>query len=285
MDRREGMDSKKLINRILIVLFLLIFVICAGVLIRNFMDGQKEKDQYEEMSGKVDKTKEPTVTEKPQTQQSASLNGITIPDMKTLTELTWEKMPEVNSDIYSWIHIPETSVNDPVLQSAEQEDFYLDHGLDGETSKAGALYTQQLNKKDYSDRNTVIYGHNMKNGTMFHTLHDFKEEEFFNKSRYIFVYMPERTLVYEIYAACDVSNEHLLYKYDFSTDEGTKAFLADIKASSQSYDHVRADMEVADDAKLLTLSTCVPGGDDNFRWIVVGVLLGEAPAQTQAGGN
>lgn len=200
--------------------------------------------------------------------------GVEVPDLG----LDWNALAEENEHIYAWIHIPDTKVDYPVLQHPTETDYYLEHNLDHSKGLPGCIYIQNMNAKDFSDNNTVIYGHNMKNGTMFKGLHKFSEDEFFEANRYFYIYTPEKTLVYEIYAAVQFSNAHILYKYDFDTEDAKAEFRADL---AECYGNIREDMQASEEGQLVTLATCI-GGKPNNRWLVVGVLLGEEEAPVEA---
>lgn len=280
MAAEKAGNSKKKIYRVLTVLFLLGFVVSMAIVVRDFVVEQKANAQLEQLALEVLPTEsteiaiemvEETETETEVTKHDLlAERGIEIPKL----ELDWEELAETNEDIYSWIYIPDTKVNYPVLQDEEELDYYLDHNLDHSTGLPGCIYTQYLNEKDYTDNNTILYGHNMKNGTMFKGLHQYSDSEFFAENRYIYVYTPKKVLVYEIYGACEVTDAHLLYKYNFDAEEGVTAFLEDIKATRSMSKQVAEDMEIPEEAKLITLSTCIANKPNN-RWVVVGVLLGE----------
>lgn len=276
--KKTGKDKTK-IYKILAVLFLLGFGISMICVVKNYITEQKAKAQMEQLanSALADKETEkadevsPAETETELPDVLAEL-GITVPEL----DLDWEELYETNEDIYSWLYIPDTQINYPVLQHETETDYYLTHNLDHSSGRPGCIYTQLLNKKDYSDYNTILYGHNMRNGTMFRDLHLYSDREFFDENRYIYVYTPEKVLVYEIYGVCEVSDTHLMYKYNFITGEGVSAFLEDIEATRSMTKQIAEEMEVAEDARLLTLSTCIDS-KPNDRWVVVGVLLGERP--------
>ncbi len=272
MEKRESGNGKRKLYMILTVLFCMGFVVSIVFFIRGEMVKKAANDQYQELAESVLKT-EQTVTEKPisETEKLGGLIelGISIPEL----ELDWKVLEKQNGDIYSWIYIPGTNVNYPVLQHETENDYYLDRNLDHSQGLPGCIYTQKLNAMDYSDRNTVLYGHNMKDGTMFKTLHNYSDRAFFDENRYIYIYTQEKVLAYEIYGACEVSNAHLLYKYDFTTNDGVTEFLGDLAAERGMSNQIAEELEVTEDAKVITLSTCI-SSKPNHRWIVVGVLLG-----------
>ena len=99
------------------------------------------------------------------------------------------------------------------------------HDVDGNLTASGSIYTESLNRKDFMDPNTVIYGHNMKNGTMFRDLHLYQEKEFFDSHPDVYIYLPGKRLTYEIFSAYEYDNRHLLKAFDFSDPEVYAAYL------------------------------------------------------------
>ena len=120
-----------------------------------------------------------------------------------IEEVDFSALRKLNGDIYAWIYIPGTEVNYPILQSSEDEaeDYYLDHNLDGSSGKPACIYTQKRNSRDFTDPNTVIYGHNMRDGSMFRALHDYQDAEFFASHPMIYIQTPAKKLAYQVFAA------------------------------------------------------------------------------------
>ena len=90
-----------------------------------------------------------------------------------------------NADIYAWLYIPGADINTPLLQSATDDLFYLDHDKDGKYDPYGTAFSQMANARDFSDPVTVIYGH--VNGGVFHNLHNFEDTDFFNENTEFFI--------------------------------------------------------------------------------------------------
>lgn len=103
----------------------------------------------------------------------------------------FEELQAVNPDIYAWITVPGTVIDYPILQHASDNTYYLMHNIDGSYGYPGCIYTENMNSKDFTDNNTVIYGHNMKNGSMFAQLHKFEDPDFFNENREVLIYLPD----------------------------------------------------------------------------------------------
>ena len=89
--------------------------------------------------------------------------------------IDWNKLKERNTDVYSWVYVPGTKIDYVVVQPSKSKSdlYYIDKDLDKNYKFAGTIFSERMNKKDYSDPVTVLYGHNMINGSMFATLHKF----------------------------------------------------------------------------------------------------------------
>lgn len=182
---------------------------------------------------------------------------------------------DVNKDIYSWIIVPGTVIDYPILQHPTEMDYYLDHNLNGSTGYPGCIYTQRMNSKDWSDPNTVLYGHNMKNGTMFAALHKFKQQEFFEEYPYFYIYTEDnKILVYQVFAAYEFTDAHILLLYDFHTESGIQYYFDTIRTYDGINNNYNMDVELTADSKVVTLSTCISNKPTN-RYLVQGVLVAE----------
>lgn len=187
--------------------------------------------------------------------------------------INWDKLKEDNKDVYSWIYIPNTNVDYPIVQPAtnESNDFYLHRNVDKEYEFAGSIYSEKQTVRDFSDSVTVIYGHNMLNGSMFASLHKFEDEKFFKKNKYIYVYMPYRKLTYKIYAAYVYDDRHILNSFDLMDDKVLMDYFnytLDPDSMTKNTRKVKLDLN----SKIITLSTCTNGAE-NTRYLVQGVLI------------
>lgn len=194
--------------------------------------------------------------------------NIPVPDKN----INWDEVKAANPDIYAWIYIPNTNVDYPVLQHPTDDEYYLNHNLDGSEGYPGCIYSESINKKDFSDPNTVLYGHDMNDGSMFSTLHNFEDNQFFNENCYIYIYTPEKTFVYEIYSASEFDDEHIMYAYDFTTEAGFNQFIEDLGNTRDMSSHTRDGIGVGYGRRMLTLSTCIATKPES-RWLVTAVLL------------
>ena len=197
------------------------------------------------------------------------LYGIKIPDKK----LDFKKLrSEKNPDIYAWIYIPNTKVDYPIVQHPTDNGYYLDYNYDGTKGYPGTIYSENYNKKDFSDRHTILYGHYMKSGAMFATLHYFENKNFFNNNKYIYIYTEDDIHVYRIFAAHEAPNLHLLLSYDWSQDKIFIDYLQGVLNDRAWNSYKTPGTRLTTKSKILTLSTCV-GGGRNERYLVQGELL------------
>jgi sortase B len=209
-------------------------------------------------------TKETTQT----TETAAEGSSVTY----VTNNLDFDRIKEANSDIYAWIEVPGTDVDYPVLQSTLSDDYYLGHNMDGSKGYPGCIYSESINSRLFTDKNTVLYGHDMKNGTMFASLHRFEDSDFFRENQYIYIYVQDgRTLVYRIFAAYRTDATHQLKGYDITTDDGFSAYINGIYAHDGSSDNFDTGVRVDSGSRILTLSTC--NSDYKGRYLVQGVLV------------
>lgn len=189
------------------------------------------------------------------------------------------ELQKKSPDIYAWIEIPGTRVDYPVLQSGDNhpENFYLNHDVNGKYLFAGSIYSQRYNSTDFSDPNTVLYGHNMKNGSMFATLHKFRDKKFFDENKDIYIYTPGHILTYKIYAAYRYDNRHLLMSFDLNDPIIFEEYLKITQNPNSLIMNIDKSVELTTDDKILTLSTCIT--NDNYRYLVQGVLVSDQPTK------
>lgn len=184
-------------------------------------------------------------------------------------------------DVCAWIQIPGIEQIDyPIYQSAAEADdnFYLDHNKDGKSDRYGEIYIQKLNSKLFDDPNTLIYGHNMNNGSMFGKLYDgsgkqFCNKEFFDEHRTIFVYTPGHILEYEVISAFVYDDRHILNSFNFDVENERQEFFDECVNPTSFTKQVLEGAKLDTDDKIITLSTCT--SNDSERYLVIGKLVSD----------
>lgn len=208
----------------------------------------------------------------PQPQKTSSLLTISTSSELPANPINFAQLQKRNKDVYAWIKIPNTQIDYPILQSyTEADSFYLNHNIDKNYDINGAIYTEKQNALDFSDPNTVIYGHNMLDGSMFQNLHLFRDKTFFDENRYIYIYTKGHILTYEIFAAYKGDNKHILNSYDFSDKQVFSDYIESVK-SPKSMEVNTREVDITTKDKLITLSTCI-GNESDYRYLVQGVLI------------
>lgn len=192
--------------------------------------------------------------------------------------INWKNLSK-NKDVFAWIYIPNTKIDYAVARAGKDNDdsFYLNHNIDREYEFSGAIYAEKQNSTDFSDPVTVLYGHNMLNGTMFAGLHKFEKKSFFKKNKYIYIYTPDRKLTYEIYAAYQYDDRHILNTFDLDDKKVLLEYFKSTLNPKSDISNVR-DVDLDENSKTIALSTCTNGAS-NTRYIVSGVLVKDERAE------
>lgn len=270
--------SGKIIWIIVLIVAILLFLLCAGYLAKYFFfdPAQKiERPSKTQPTTSVSATKndETTVVE---TQAPTQRFAETTAQIEETETVDFKQLMEINPDIYAWIYIPNTNVDYPVAQSAkgESDSFYLDHNVYKNYQFAGTIYSEKNNTKDFSDPVTLLYGHNMLNGSMFASLHNFNNKDFFENNNTIFVFTKDKLYTYLIYSAYQYDDRHILNSFNMDDTNSFKEYLDSTLVERPYYCNVREGVELTTDDRILTLSTCMNGGG-NVRYLVQGVLVDE----------
>lgn len=250
-----------------IVFWSSIVIVILGIifLLSYFIKQNNSKEGYENLREEV--SEEENITEEIETEETEESVPVVIPiDFETL----WEKNP----DIYAWLSIEGTDIEYPIFQHPTDDEYYLNHTIDHKSGLPGSIYTEATyNGKDFSDRNTLIYGHNMKNGTMFGQLDKYKDPNYLKEHDTIVIYTPEHIYTYKVFAAITYDNRHIMYSFDFDKEAGMQSFLDSIRSVNNLNTYIDETVEVTSSDRIITLSTC--NGNKKQRFLVEAVLIDE----------
>ena len=180
--------------------------------------------------------------------------------------IDFEGLTAYNDDIVGWIYMEDTLINYPVVQS-DDNSYYLRRMLNGKYNIAGTIFMDYRNNADMSDLNTIIYGHNVKNGSMFGDIPKYKEQSFYDAHPVMWFITPDGTYRIDIIAGMitDTSSD----AYDiFDNDESLDTFLEDIIKNST----FKSNVDINGIEKIVTLSTCTYEFDD-ARYILIGSIV------------
>lgn len=186
-------------------------------------------------------------------------------------QVDFDALKEINPDVVGWIRFEEPAViNYPVVQGSDNAE-YLYKTFKGYDNTVGSIFVNAYNNPDFKDKNTIIYGHYMYNGTMFNELEQYAKKEFWEAHPYFYIYTPDGAeLTYQIYCAGIVKDTSESYIYQFA-DEATFAEFVNITKAASNYD---TGVEVEEDAQIVTLSTCTKDNNDD-RFVIHAVKVAE----------
>lgn len=183
-------------------------------------------------------------------------------------EIDFESLHEISRDAVAWIYDPDGEINYVIAQAKDNE-YYLHRLLDGTEADGGILFMDYRNSGDLSDWNTVIYGHNMKNGTMLATLIDYQRPGYYEEHPVMYLYTPGRRYKMELIAGYTTDVNDPVYSVP-ATKEGRDEILSHAGRVSSFI----PDTAVEDGDRLVTLSTCSYAYDD-ARYVLIGKLVEE----------
>ena len=185
-------------------------------------------------------------------------------------EVDFAALREVNNQVIGWIYIPGTQVNYPIVQ-AKDNDYYLYRLLSGEYNSSGSIFLEASVDKDFSADNSPIYGHNMKNGTMFAEITSYKDQAFYDEHPVGMLLTPGKNYLVKIFSGYVTSSWGDAWETDWS-DDGFTRWLQDVERKS----YFATDVIPDNTDHILTFSTCTYENDD-ARFVVHAVLEEQIP--------
>ncbi len=184
------------------------------------------------------------------------------PNMDVIRKVNLTALREVNPDIIGWILVPETRINYPIMY-AEDNDYYLNHTWEKEANAVGSIFLECRNSTDLTDYNTIIYGHNRTDGSMFADLRKFSADWNYQRSPYVYIVTDDGVFRYEIFSSYQAPVDSFTYGLSFNEGKTRANFLIQSKEASR----VNTDVYPEINDRILTLSTCSGAGYGN-RWVV-----------------
>lgn len=173
------------------------------------------------------------------------------PVVEEMAQINITALQEVNPDVLGWIRIPDTKIDYPLMQG-EDNDFYLNHTWEKAPNSVGSIFMEHLNSADLTDYNTIVYGHNMKNNSMFGDLENFAVQKFWQDHPYVYIVTAEGVYRYEIFVFYRAEVDSLTYSINPTRDDTKRDFLN--LSLENSWIETGVVPEITD--RILTLSTC-----------------------------
>lgn len=271
MKEKKSAGSKT--NRIVFIVAIIICVVAAVYVGYVLYTRYQEQKQYDKLKSKV--TIEQIVKSEFTGQRDGETPDIPASVLKAgeTNPIDFDKLQSYNSELIAWVRVPGTNVDYPVARHESGAlNYYLNYNMYKQPAFCGCVFMQNLNKANFSDNNTVLYGHNMKALTMFGSLHYFEKASFFKKHKYMYVYTPTDVLTYEVFAAYTTDNRDLMLAYNFADKAIYKKYLTSVSNIRSMDANIRDGVKVTASDKIITLSTCTHG-QTSKRYLVQGVLV------------
>ena len=177
-------------------------------------------------------------------------------------------------DAVAYLYIPGTTVSYPIMQHPTNNEFYLNHAPDKKYDEGGAVYIELSNLSNFTDPVTMIYGHNMNGNerrepqifSFFQIC--YSDFDYLSEHSDVYIYLPDKTLKYEICCAVPYSDRHVLYYHDFTAEGVTEAFIDELYSETGRYSCFADRDKPGGDNPLIVLSTCYMW-DKSKRYLVL----------------
>ena len=251
---------------VLICILSVIVLFSSFKVIEHLVIGNREKKTIEEVFEQV--VSQESAPDVPQDGvEDKDKDEVAVVVKKPLSDVNIKKLFKLNSDSIGWLSIPNTRINYPVMHTPYDNEKYLHKDFYKKSSRSGVPFLDGWQTLE-SD-NIFIYGHNMKNGTMFWSLKKFKNASFLRRNKKIYFKTIEGISEYHVYAVIETSDKSEWYNYYGEiTEETFKKMMKYIDKNAR----VKSDAKVNFGDKLLTLSTC--GSSEDERLLVIAVKKG-----------
>ena len=251
MRRKKNKRYKKVILNIIIYMILIFVLIYSGIKIFKWYK---------------DKTNNNKIAE--QIKSTVIVEDKNEDENKEEYTVDFNKLKEQNNETVAWIKVNNTSVEYPVVR-ATNNSFYLNHSFDKSKNSAGWIFADYKNKFDNTDKNIVIYGHNMRDDSMFGSLKNILNSDWYDndENTNITLYTENEKCIYKVFSIYKIENENYYIKTEFKNDNEFEEFVKNLKKRSIKDFNV----DISKDDNILTLSTCA--NNNKYRIVLHSVRV------------
>lgn len=254
------MKSKRAVNLLILGVAVLVFLVSFTKLITIMHEYHRGDTEYHKL---IEGYAEDAFPSEEDTRETGVEGQVSIPR----NPIDFKGLKQINEDVIGWVNIEATGSSYPITQG-DDNSYYLTHTFQKTNNIAGCIFMDCENSKDFTDKNTVIYGHNMKSGSMFGGLRKFKEQkETFDKSHYFWIYAPGKVYKYEIFSCREVPATDKSYQITFNSDDDFLNYVNTCMDNS----FIKHALPITENDLVVTLSTCTWRSD--LRLIVQGKLI------------
>ena len=249
--KRKLTKFGRILSDIVIVVCLVIAGFSGWNLYKELHEYKESKETYEKLTPEV-------VIENPDTNE-----------VDTAPLFDWEKLKQINEDFVGWIRLDDSTVDYPFVQGTDNE-YYLRHLFDGTYNNSGCVFMDVNNNRDFSDENTILYAHNMKNGTMFASIEKYKDASYYDGHKVIHIYTEAAT--YDVYPVAGIvtDGQDDYVRTSFNDDNDFMSYVNRFVSSST----FTSEQSIESTDRIVMLSTCNYDRSDG-RYVLIGKLVQE----------
>ncbi len=269
-ERRSKKRKKRsnLVTNLILVIAICVFAYSAYNLWLIYSEYNEGTDEYKDIYQQVISIEISETSKGKETSEEAE---------KAVFKVDFDKLKSINSDVIGWIRFENPKqISYPIVYGVDNEK-YLKITFEGKKNSAGSIFTDMINGTDFNDSNTFIYGHNMKNSSMFAMLRKYKNADFYKENPYFYIYTPDgREMKYQIFAVSIVDDPSESYTKQYVDEAAFAAYLKHV----QSVSLYKTGVEVNAASKIVSLSTCT-NVTDSQRLLVQAVQVGAELTEEQ----
>lgn len=271
--KRIRHDWGNYISGIVIIICIIVFCVSAVKLYKIYNEYKTASDEYSDLAlliPTIEATTEELQTENEveteviqQETEEITTEEVIVPAPVFMEGVDWQAlyntMYNINNDYEAWIYIADTKINYPIVQGADN-DFYLNHTFYKEPVFSASLFIDYRIESGAEGKNVIVYGHNMKDGSMFASLKKFRNKEFRQRHPSFSVYTSTGAYEYQVFATYTTSPDSVAYTVGFANDEEFMNYINIVK----NWSDVDYGVDVTAEDKIITLSTCVNDNVDRY---------------------
>ena len=277
-DKPKSKKKKKqsFIHYLIPTVLFISMIVFGGLFLRDFLEYRAAEDEYASLQDHIVISEEPK-KEAPKKEKVSEdefddeAEEESVDLLHPHFQIDYGALSGVNADFTAVLHVPALSITYPVVKSKDNEE-YLHRTFEGKANFAGSIFLDANAKGSYDHKNTFIFGHNMKNGTMFGKLKYFlRDDQLANSNPYVFLCRPEGITRYRIFSYYLTTVESPIYN-DFEGDKGYDQYLSLVQRLSSYRNYPKDSIDFSQRPDIITLSTCSGPSGGNQRFIVQAAL-------------
>ena len=242
---------KHVIKIILLIFFGTSFIIGTIMSFKTILENNKANMAYDDIRLKAQANSETDISS----------------DKRWLKTMDFDALKEINNEIVAWINVEKTTIDYPILHT-DNNDYYLNHLYNKEVNYIGSIFIDYRNNNNFTDKNTIIYGHYVKGGEMFTPLEQYKQQEFYDSHKEMKIYTPYGDYKVELISGTIEDGNEEFVRFDFKDKEEFINYIAELKQRST----FKSDVNVIPEDRIITLCTC-SFEKENARYMIIGRLV------------